>query len=103
VVFVMPYIYHTNDTIQVVLVQLVFPQRVCRRLRLLAWLRPAREFLFGTVDGLIGDNVWRVTKEGNDVRYFVRERSVSRPAGILSSCEDSHGSRFEWDPSASIT
>jgi phosphoribosylamine--glycine ligase len=41
---------------------------------------PPRKFLFVSLDGLIGDTAWTVTKEGNDVRYFIgneEEREIA--------------------------
>ena len=41
---------------------------------------PPRKFLFVSLDGLIGDTAWSVTKEGNDVRYFIgneEEREIA--------------------------
>jgi phosphoribosylamine---glycine ligase len=41
---------------------------------------PSRKFLFVSLDGLIGDTAWSVTKEGNDVRYFIgneEEREIA--------------------------
>ncbi len=41
---------------------------------------PARNFLFVSIDALIADIAWQVSKEGNDVRLFIESES-ERPIG----------------------
>lgn len=47
-------------------------------------------FLFVSLDGLIGDIAWRVQQEGNDVRYAITEDEFSQDVadGIVSKVND---------------
>lgn len=49
-----------------------------------------RNFLFVSLDGLIGDIAWRVQQEGNDVKYAITEDEFSQDVadGIVPKTED---------------
>jgi len=50
---------------------------------------PPLKFLFVSLDGLIGDTAWEVTKEGHDVRYFIgneEERQIAD--GFVAKSDD---------------
>ncbi len=56
----------------------------------------ARKFLFVSIDALISDIAWQVSKEGNDVRYYVGnedERSIGD--GFVPKVDDWE-SHVEW-------
>src|SRR5262245_28414501 len=50
---------------------------------------PPLKFLFVSLDGLIGDTAWEVSKEGHDVRYFIgneEERQIAD--GFVTKSDD---------------
>lgn len=47
------------------------------------------KFLFVSYEGLIGDLAWQVKKEGNEVKYYIREKSEKDVCdGFVDKCED---------------
>ena len=42
-----------------------------------------RRFLFVSLDALITDIAWQVSRAGNDVRYYIHEESERRLATAL--------------------
>jgi phosphoribosylamine--glycine ligase len=52
--------------------------------------RPKKlKFLFVSYEGLIGDLIWEIKKEGNEVRYFIRKESEKDVCdGFVEKCDD---------------
>ena len=42
-----------------------------------------KKFLFNSLSGLIGDIAWQVSKEGHEVRYYIKEE---RERDIADGC-----------------
>jgi hypothetical protein len=55
-----------------------------------------RKFLFVSIDALIGDIAWQVTKEGNDVRFFIESESERTIADGLVPKVDDWESHVDW-------
>ena len=48
-----------------------------------------RKFLFGSIDGLIGDIAWQVVKEGHEVKYYIENPEDKEVAdGFVSKIDD---------------
>ncbi|MDH3410718.1 MAG: phosphoribosylamine--glycine ligase, partial [Gammaproteobacteria bacterium] len=56
----------------------------------------ARNFLFVSIDSLIGDIAWQVAREGNDVRYFIETESERSIADGFVPKIDDWESHLDW-------
>lgn len=55
-----------------------------------------KKFLFISIDGLIGDTAWQVSKEGHDVRYFIENENEREIAdGFVPKSYD-YESDLDW-------
>lgn len=55
-----------------------------------------KNFLFVSLDGLIGDIAWHVRKEGHDVKYFIEEKSEREIADGFVTKVDEWKSHIDW-------
>jgi len=55
-----------------------------------------RKFLFNSLTGLIGDIAWQVSKEGHEVRYFIREERERDIADGFVAKSDNLEKDTEW-------
>lgn len=55
-----------------------------------------RKFLFTSLSGLIGDIAWQVSKEGHEVRYFIREEKERDIADGFVAKSDNLEKDTEW-------
>lgn len=55
-----------------------------------------KNFLFVSLDGLIGDIAWHVRKEGHDVKYFIEEKSEREIADGFVTKVDEWKSHVDW-------
>ena len=47
------------------------------------------KFLFVSIEGLIGDLAFQIKKEGNEVRYFIQEKTEKNVCdGFIDKCDD---------------
>ena len=55
-----------------------------------------RKFLFNSLTGLIGDIAWQVSKEGHEVRYFIKDQQESDIADGFVAKSDNLEKDTEW-------
>jgi phosphoribosylamine---glycine ligase len=55
-----------------------------------------RKFLFNSLTGLIGDIAWQVSKEGHEVRYFIKEQRERDIADGFVAKSDNLEKDTEW-------
>jgi len=55
-----------------------------------------RKFLFNSLTGLIGDIAWQVSKEGHEVRYYIKDEKESDIADGFVPKSDNHEKDTEW-------
>ncbi|MEK6934496.1 MAG: phosphoribosylglycinamide synthetase C domain-containing protein [Nanoarchaeota archaeon] len=55
-----------------------------------------KNFLFISWDGLIGDIVWQVKKEGNNVKYYIREREEKEVTDGFVDKVDNYEEHVDW-------
>ena len=55
-----------------------------------------RKFLFNSLTGLIGDIAWQVSKEGHEVRYFIKEPKERDLADGFVAKSDNLEKDTEW-------
>jgi len=55
-----------------------------------------RKFLFNSLSGLIGDIAWQVSKEGHEVRYFIKQESEGDIADGFVAKSDNLEKDIEW-------
>jgi phosphoribosylamine---glycine ligase len=55
-----------------------------------------RKFLFNSLTGLIGDIAWQVSKEGHEVRYFIKEEREGDIADGFVAKSDNLEKDTEW-------
>ena len=55
-----------------------------------------RKFLFNSLTGLIGDIAWQVSKEGHEVRYFIKDQNESDIADGFVAKSDNLEKDTEW-------
>jgi len=55
-----------------------------------------RKFLFNSLSGLIGDIAWQVSKEGHEVRYFIKEERERDIADGFVAKSDNLEKDIEW-------
>jgi phosphoribosylamine---glycine ligase len=59
-------------------------------------LMEKRKFLFNSLTGLIGDIAWQVSKEGHEVRYFIKEQREGDIADGFVSKSDNAEKDTDW-------
>lgn len=55
-----------------------------------------RKFLFNSLTGLIGDIAWQVSKEGHEVRYYIKDQKESDIADGFVAKSDNLQKDTEW-------
>jgi len=55
-----------------------------------------RKFLFNSLAGLIGDIAWQVSKEGHEVRYYIKDQKEADIADGLVAKSDNLERDTEW-------
>jgi len=55
-----------------------------------------RKSLFNSLTGLIGDIAWQVSKEGHEVRYFIKEQQERDIADGFVAKSDNLEKDIEW-------
>jgi len=55
-----------------------------------------RKFLFNSLTGLIGDIAWQVSKEGHEVRYYIKDQKESDIADGFVAKSDNLEKDTEW-------
>jgi len=55
-----------------------------------------KKFLFNSLSGLIGDIAWQVSKEGHEVRYFIKQESERDIADGFVAKSDNLEKDIEW-------
>src|SRR5215475_16169346 len=55
-----------------------------------------RKFLFNSLTGLIGDIAWQVSKEGHEVRYYIKDQKESDIADGFVAKSDDLEKDTEW-------
>ena len=55
-----------------------------------------RKFLFNSLTGLIGDIAWQVSKEGHEVRYYIKDQKESDVADGFVAKSDDLEKDTEW-------
>jgi phosphoribosylamine--glycine ligase len=55
-----------------------------------------KRFLFISIDALISDIAWQVTKEGHEVRYFIASESAKEIADGFVAKTDNYENHLDW-------
>ena len=55
-----------------------------------------RKFLFNSLSGLVGDIAWQVSKEGHEVRYFIKDQKERDIADGFVAKSDDLEKDIEW-------